>query len=159
MIDTLAEELLEQAENLLTMPPNQANLRRSVSAAYYSVFHLLVRAASKQWSDPLYQARIGRLFEHGRMKKVAAEVGKRLVNTNRGDHDLAIIVEEFIRLQEARHYADYNLANPLSESSARQFADAAKKVFVAWQRTQGTKEAREFLFSMLFRERDLTERV
>ena len=44
MVGKLPEELLEQAKFLLTVPPNQANLRSAVSAAYYGLFHLLIRA-------------------------------------------------------------------------------------------------------------------
>ena len=71
MVSELPEELLEQAKLLLTLQPNQANLRRAVSAAYYALFHLLVRATVLKWSDPLQQARIARIFEHERMKKIS----------------------------------------------------------------------------------------
>jgi uncharacterized protein (UPF0332 family) len=71
MVSELPEELLEQAKFLLTLPPNQANLRRAVSAAYYGLFHLLVRATVLTWSEPLHQPRIARIFEHERMKKVS----------------------------------------------------------------------------------------
>ncbi len=40
MVDSLPEELLGPAKLLLTLPPNQANLRSAVSTAYYALFHL-----------------------------------------------------------------------------------------------------------------------
>jgi uncharacterized protein (UPF0332 family) len=48
----LAEDLLEQARHLAKREPKrpkQASLRRAVSAAYYSLFHLLVSSAILQW--------------------------------------------------------------------------------------------------------------
>ena len=44
----LPADLLEQAEHLAgreATRPKQASLRRAISAAYYSVFHLLIREA------------------------------------------------------------------------------------------------------------------
>jgi uncharacterized protein (UPF0332 family) len=78
MLNELPEELPEQAKILLTLPPNQVNLRRAVSSAYYSVFHLLIREASLKWSDPLHQARIARMFEHERMKRISGVTAKTL---------------------------------------------------------------------------------
>lgn len=79
MITELPEELLEQAEILLTLPPNQANLRRAISTAYYAVFHLLTRAAVVNWSEPLHQARIARMFDHERMKKASGALLETLI--------------------------------------------------------------------------------
>lgn len=78
MVDSLPEELLEQARILLTFPPNQANLRRAVSTAYYGLFHLLIRGTVLKWIDPNHRARIGRMFEHERMKRVSGATIKSL---------------------------------------------------------------------------------
>ena len=43
MVDSLPEELLEQARMLVTLNPNQANLRRAISTAYYALFHSRTR--------------------------------------------------------------------------------------------------------------------
>jgi uncharacterized protein (UPF0332 family) len=51
MVDELPEELLDQANFLLTLPPNHANLRKAVATAYYALFHLLVRATVLKWSE------------------------------------------------------------------------------------------------------------
>ena len=87
MVSELPEELLEQAKLLLTLPPNQANLRRAVSTAYYAVFHLLVRATALKWNEPLHQARIARMFEHERMKRVSGLTIKSRPETDSGDSD------------------------------------------------------------------------
>ena len=48
---TLAADLLKQAERLAKLEPKrpkQASLRRSISAAYYSLFHLLMGTSKNQ---------------------------------------------------------------------------------------------------------------
>lgn len=48
-----AEDLLKQAFLLVhkePKSPRQASLRRSVSTAYYAVFHLLIQETSANWS-------------------------------------------------------------------------------------------------------------
>ena len=49
----LAEDLLKQAFLLVHREPKnprQASLRRSVSTAYYALFHLLIQETSANWS-------------------------------------------------------------------------------------------------------------
>lgn len=128
MVTELPEELLEQAKLLLTLPPNQANLRRAVSAAYYGLFHLLVRATVLKWSEPLHQARIARIFEHERMKKVSGltiksmgtEIDPPNINSIEviSRTELTKVAQSFIILQQARHDADYNLEKPLDPAEA-----------------------------------------
>lgn len=48
----LAQDLLRQANHLATYEganPSQAALRRSVSTAYYALFHLPVEDAAQRW--------------------------------------------------------------------------------------------------------------
>jgi len=45
----------------------QANLRRSVSTAYYALFHLLISEATLNWARPELRPMLGRLFDHGPM--------------------------------------------------------------------------------------------
>jgi uncharacterized protein (UPF0332 family) len=129
MVDELPEELLAQARLLLTLTPNQANLRRAVSSAYYALFHLLVRATVLKWNDPLHHARIGRMFEHERMKKISGATIKSIRAASDRKYPNAIevtrrteltnVAQAFIILQQARHDADYNLDQPLTADDAR----------------------------------------
>src|SRR5271166_4054693 len=109
MVTELPEQLLEQAKFLLTLQPNQANLRRAVSTAYYGLFHLLIRATALKWNEPLHQARIARIFEHERMKKVSGATIKSIgADTDPGDSnsielisrtELTKVAQSFIILQ------------------------------------------------------------
>jgi len=164
MITELPEELLNQAKLLLTLPPNQANLRRAVSAAYYGVFHLLVRATVLKWSEPAHQARIARIFEHERMKKVSGATIKSMGSEiDLGDSnsievisrtELTRVAQSFIILQQARHDADYNLEKPLDPADATAQVNRANSVFVSWEMTRTSEAAKEYLFSLLFKEKE-----
>ena len=164
MVDSLPEELLEQAKLLLTLPPNQANLRRAVSTAYYGLFHLLVRSTVLKWSDPIHQARIGRMFEHKRMKEISAATIKSFgAETGSGASnsmevirrtELTKVAQAFIILQQARHDADYNLEHPLDPATAAAQVDRANSGFVSWEIASESEDAREYLFSLLFKEKE-----
>jgi uncharacterized protein (UPF0332 family) len=55
--DELIEHAFALAERNLPNEPNQADLRRAVSAAYYALFHLLTIEAAENWKHE-YQVRI-----------------------------------------------------------------------------------------------------
>ena len=164
MVGELPEELLEQAKFLLTLPPNQANLRRAVSAAYYGLFHLLVRATVLKRSDPIHQARMARIFEHERMKKVSGAAIKSMgTEIDLSDSnsievirltELKKVAQAFIVLQHARHDADYNLEKPLDLADAIVEVNRANSAFVSWEMTRNSEVAKDYLFSLLFKEKE-----
>src|SRR5277367_519555 len=82
-----------------------ATLRRSLSTAYYPLFHLLIESACNNWPEP-QRSRIARQFDHRRMKEVSENVAKRCA----GGTDLFVVAKAFARLQEMRHAADYDLS-------------------------------------------------
>jgi hypothetical protein len=164
MVSELPEELLEQAKFLLTLPPNQANLRRAVSTAYYALFHLLVRSTVLNWKEPVHQARLARIFEHERMKKVSGATIKSIgAEIGPGDShsidvlsrtELTKVAQSFIILQQARHNADYDLEKPLDPKDALGRVDLASSAFVSWEMTRNSESAKEYLFSLLFKEKE-----
>jgi hypothetical protein len=44
--------------------PNQADLRLSVSSAYYALFHLLIFETIRHWSLDSSRNALGRMFNH-----------------------------------------------------------------------------------------------
>src|ERR1035438_6153633 len=59
----LADDLLEQAHHLAKREPKrprQASLRRAVSTAYYSLFHLLISSAILQWKGVHQRSQMAR---------------------------------------------------------------------------------------------------
>ena len=77
------EDLFSQAILLATIDakkPKQANLRPSISAAYYAVFHYLVGEACRaligsQHSQAAYRHVLGRAFVHNAMKLACKSFG------------------------------------------------------------------------------------
>src|SRR5271166_6820083 len=76
----IADGLLALAGHL-AIPPSpafeQASFRRSVSTAYYALFHLLISEAVQRWNGS-EEARRGleRAFKHNNMMEVSAVVKK-----------------------------------------------------------------------------------
>jgi len=164
MVIELPEVLFEQSKFLLTLPPNQSILRRAVSSAYYALFPLLIRSTVLKWNEPLHQARIARIFEHERMKKVSGATIKSMgAEIDFGDSnstdvisrtELAKVAQSFVILQQARHDADYNLEKPLDPADAMAQVNQANSAFVSWEMTRNSEFAKEYLFSLLFKEKE-----
>jgi len=60
---SFSDQLLEQAYHLLNKDgdePNEASLRRAVSTAYYSLFHLLIDEAVGNWGFAHQRSRLAR---------------------------------------------------------------------------------------------------
>src|SRR5580692_11459942 len=98
------DDLLNQAYHLARRDkkrPQQANLRRAVSTAYYALFHLLVSAAVSYWRVERQRSSLARSFEHGRMKNACK-------NFRTQDIGIRFVAETFVDLQLVRHDADYN---------------------------------------------------
>ncbi len=159
----LPNDLLEQAQFLVLREPRkpkQASLRRAVSTAYYAVFHLLAASAAAQASPATpagLSERIQRAVEHGAMKDAA----KRFESGNLPDHirslianplpaQLIAIAQNFIRLQEERHKADYDLATRFERARAQDAVALAVQSFADWEMIRNTDEARVFLASLMF---------
>ncbi len=118
-------ELLEAARQPLRAglvdPPSQAELRRSVSTAYYVVFHTLARAGADLFvgadkRESAAYALIYRSFNHGRIKSVCAMLQSPTLNKSvqqQLDRDSISgaarnFANNFLSSQEARHLADYD---------------------------------------------------
>ncbi len=119
---TIHTDLLKQARILATRAPKrpkQANLRRAVSSAYYSLFHLLVHEAAlhllRGSAQAPYRKGLTRAFTHTDMKKASnALIGGTLpvYGPITIPADLRAVARAFVDLQEARHRADYDLTDP-----------------------------------------------
>src|SRR5690348_9145554 len=55
-------------------PITEADLRRGVSTAYYALFHLFIHEAmARIVAEPTLRSRVGRSFDHGKMKLVCQD--------------------------------------------------------------------------------------
>jgi len=154
----IAEELLALAGYLATSPSaafEQAAFRRSVSTAYYALFHLLVGAAAQRWNGSA-EARLGleRAFKHNSMKEISGLVSKGswkswstpqlIVPT-----ELKKLAEAFVRLQEARHLADYDNTKVWTFTEVDLHLAQARTAFHNWQKIHTDPAAHEYLLALL----------
>ena len=161
---SLHSELLKQARFLARKEPRkpvQASLRRSVSASYYALFHLLVDEATRLMASghgrgPLRDG-LARAFHHSAMKQAAIEFTKKRMsaklasgfNRQPVQQPLIDVASAFIQLQEARHDADYNRALRFTRQEALDLADLTDQAFRDWSQVRGSLQADTFLTGLL----------
>ena len=161
----LPQDLLEQARFLAQREagrgrPRQASLRRAVSTAYYAVFHLLSADAAAQ-ATPAAPAglreRVQRSLQHATMKAAANALQStpphpRILALIAGSipAPLVSVARGFVRLQDERHKADYDLADQFDRSTVQTLVRDAEQVFRDWSSMRNTDEARVFLAALMF---------
>ena len=151
------DELLRLASDLIEEDgPTQAELRRAVSTAYYALFHLLVSETTRNWNRDSSRNALGRIFDHGMMKRVSDRLAKK---TPSADADptvsaLRFVAKVFVELQDLRHSADYDNGPTWTRLDAIVPISSAKTAFFAWEGIRHTDIAQEFLVSLLIRPRD-----
>ena len=157
-------DLLEQAEHLARRErrrPRQASLRRSVSASYYALYHMLIdEAVARMFRGGDRSALrdcMARAFSHQNMLKVARQFASKAVasklnpalNGQLPRPELVIVAKAFLDLQQARHEADYDRAARFARPQALELLQQTRKAFLGWQRVRGSPQADAFLAALL----------
>jgi hypothetical protein len=141
--------------------PRQASLRRAISAAYYCQFHLLIDEATRSHLGtsnsrrPLRHA-IGRSFTHASMAMACKSFGSGtlpspLAGALRGKPippELKSFALLFVRLQEQRHLADYDLAANFNRQNVLDLLDSLERGLADWKRVRSTPATRLFLAAL-----------
>jgi hypothetical protein len=164
---SLHDDLLEQAKHLLGREPRrpkQASLRRAISSAYYSLFHLLTHEACKVFvRDSKTIEMIVRSYNHGKMWKISrlfvnGDLPRKLhplKNSLSGPNQtptatrLRSVAQAFVDLQDGRHDADYNLAKRFSRREAKNLVNLAESAFADWNQIRKDDLARIYLSCFL----------
>jgi hypothetical protein len=154
----IAEDLLTLAGRLADpapMEPEQASFRRSISTAYYALFHLMVQEAVLCWngSRPA-QFGLERKFEHKTMKDVSNSVWRK---SWRGwstpptpvPRELEEVATAFVKLQEARQQADYDNAKIWESTAVHAILTDTQLAFDSWAKIRTHPAANEYLLSLL----------
>lgn len=145
----LADELLEDAHFLADKgiaDQRKSHLRRSISTAYYAVFHLFVEDFVEHWEYPDQRARLGRMFSHSAMRTGFTPKEKK--NPTPLEKELIDVITSFEQLQKDRHRADYDSGWNLVETDVRNSITLADDVFAKWRKIKGEDIARHHLLSM-----------
>ncbi len=155
------DDLLQQAIDLVhknPADPTQADLRRSVSAAYYSLFHFLISEAVNNWSRHDLRTILGRAFDHAPMKAAS----NRVLNTETfpfaGEDPVVVsqlrfVAKTFVQLQDKRHVADYDNTTFWTRIEALDQVKSTEKAFVAWTSIRNEPIAQAYLVSFLVKHR------
>lgn len=165
-VKPLHEQLLAQAGHLATKEragkPLQASLRRAISTAYYSIFHLLIHEAvhglARGKGSKKLRLLLSRAFEHGEMARACRSFASRgplpghiqaIYGAVVVPSDLADVAQAFVDLQKARHDADYAVHERWSRTEAIAEVDRAKTAFKSWASIRTDPLARLFLVYLL----------
>ena len=156
------DDLLRQALQLVHKEPRnpkQASLRRAVSTAYYTLFHLLISDTVSNWSRANLRTALGRAFDHTTMKAASNRIQRSQHFPFRGEKpkvvaDLRAVAKTFVQLQEKRHVADYDNTTFWTRTEALAQVKAAERAFNAWKLVRRERITQEYLVSLLVKKRD-----
>ena len=132
------DDLLRLASDLIDKgDPTQADLRRAVSTAYYAVFHLLVGETTLNWSRESSRNALGRMFDHGLMKRVSSRIADSKKTPLTGEDPAAVsglrlVADAFVQLQDRRHVADYDNGTFWNRLEAIDAVATAISAFYVW---------------------------
>lgn len=163
---SLGNDLLSVAEHLVRRDrrtPNQANLRRAVSTAYYALFHLLSAEATERLIAPAdLRPYFARRFDHGAMRDVAEQFisppGKKrdlrpkvaaLAGVTHAPDELEVVASTFVALQGLRHEADYDVAKVYGRAEVGDVVSRCRTAFEQWAAVKPLPASAVFL-AMLF---------
>ena len=139
----------------------QASLRRSVSASYYALFHLMVDEATRRMfpsrNRTSLRGYLASAFGHGDMRKVAQQFSEGRISPKLApgldgealQPELSNVAATFVDLQEARHEADYDTMRRFSRREVLDLVDRAEQAFVDWNRVRRSVQADTFLAGVL----------
>ena len=145
--------------------PSQIEMRQAISAAYYAVFHGLTSNGTRLFAaggDALcYQA--ARAYNHTALRKVC-EAYARLpnqplpptlasLNPKPVDPRITDIAKTFVRLQDGRHHADYDLSVAIEFVNAAELVNAAGAALTDLDAIQSFPETTTFLAALLLADR------
>jgi hypothetical protein len=150
-------DLIQQAIFLseLNLPnePKQVDLRRAVSAAYYGLFHLFTTEAAQNWKNRSQRDRFARMFDHGHMKTCSSRVSSRPLPIDAAEipiaTDLKIIADSFVKLQQARHTADYDNSKVWSRTQVWETIAQAEDAIAAWSKIREDAMAQDYLLDLI----------
>jgi uncharacterized protein (UPF0332 family) len=152
-------QLLQLARELSTRKskgtPRKAYLRRSISSAYYALFHCLANRATcdlvgQDYKSPRFGL-IYRSFEHTEMRAACERATKRLPDAFGQESfgpDLQLCARTFIELQKLRHDADYD---PQAKFALSDVQNAVLRAETAMQKLGEAPENERRLFLLTLR--------
>ncbi len=121
--------------------PSDAALRRSVSTAYYALFHQLAAAAADRMIGPRDPSAgytlVYRGLDHTKIKTALLELSKPMLKDGyhkaMGRKSMSAILQTyariFVTIQQRRHAADYDPGAVFSQADAKGILDEVQSAF------------------------------
>jgi hypothetical protein len=162
---SLVDELLDTAKYLLRRnknKPTQADIRRSISSAYYALFHRLIEVGTGHLvTDLTQQHALARTFSHTSMREICELVVKQplppilvpLFGSSVPD-ELKRVAALFVTLQNWRHDADYNLSLTFTRNDGQARVSDVEDIFATWKLISASV-SNPFLILLLLGKRSL----
>lgn len=169
----LAEQLLTVAEGLAELNqsgrPQQAALRRAISTAYYSLYHLLIgAAAARMFRNPderrQYAPLAIRGYSHAGVQGVVADALKHaggrpkrllaVMGAQPFDPRLCTFCELYTQMHTLREEADYNVASSWFKFDVVSDLNRTRQAFADWSAVASTDDAQRFLIALNLYARD-----
>ncbi|MFY9727559.1 MAG: hypothetical protein WB579_19305 [Bryobacteraceae bacterium] len=151
--DDLIKHAILLSELNLPDDPQQVDLRRAVSAAYYALFHLLTTEAAQNWKHQNQRNRFARMFDHGRMKACSSKISARVLPADPAEiliaKDLKRVADSFVRLQQDRHTADYDNSKVWSRTEVWEKIDDVQTAMTAWMGIREQEMAQDYLLDLM----------
>lgn len=165
MAQPLYRQYLRQARRLASLDPRrpqQGNLRRAVSTAYYALFHFLVDQSSRflvgstNHREALRRV-AARAFQHGEMADAAKSFRSgtlpppvtRIAGVVSVSSQLRDVTRVFVLAQEQRPLADCDLAETFLRSDVTALIGRIEKVIENWDGIRSDPATRLFLLGLL----------
>ena len=145
----LADDLLDDARHLAAKGATEQRmscLRRSISTAYYAVFHLLIADFVEHWEYEDQRGRLARMFSHRNMRRPWRVKDKS--KSTPVESKLIDVVNAFSQLQEDRLRADYDLDWNLTATDVEKSIFLADQIFQNWPVICQEDVARHHLLTM-----------
>ena len=135
------DHLLELVEKEVNVPaagaPRQANLCRAISSAYCALFHELAQCIAKTFvGQTHWESKILflRALEHGKTRDRCKRLGKNPLPDEESaffklkcfPEGLRNVANQFVKLQELRHVADYDPEAGFTKQEVKDAAAAAR---------------------------------
>ncbi len=165
MAQPLFRQLLNQARRLARLDPRrpqQANLRRAVSGAYYALFHFLIDEANRLLlgTTPGHAGLrnlTARAFVHAEMAAASRTFAGgtlpativRQVGTLTIPAPLRELAEQFSLTQDRRHLADYDRVTRFSRVEVLLLIDGVELALAGWGSVRNDAAAKLFLLALL----------
>jgi hypothetical protein len=165
MTQSLSRQLLDQARRLALLDsrrPQQVNLRRAVSAAYYGLFHFLIEEANRfllGTTAPRAGLRdlLARAFAHTEMASAARTFGggtlpaalHRRLGAPPISQPLRDLADTFVAAQDQRHLADYDPGGSFNRNEVVGFIETVEEAIAGWPAIRNDPNTELFLMALL----------